>query len=75
MMRLPSIITDTDPTATYDIDESVMLTLTNTLRLTFELNAVSATYRCPNVAFQAAKIMTPVEYGFPPETTSDWEEL
>ena len=75
MMRLPSIIIDTDPTATYDIDESVTLTLTSTLRLTFELNAVSATYRCPNVAFQAAKTMTLVEYGFPSETRSDREEL
>jgi hypothetical protein len=74
-MRLPSIIAETDPTATYDIDESTTLTLTNTLRLTFESKAVNATYRCPNVAFQAAKTMTLVEYGFPPETISDWEEL
>jgi hypothetical protein len=75
MMRLPSIIIDTDPTETYDIDESTTLTLTNTLRLTFELKAVNATYRCPNVAFQAAKTMTLVEYGLLPGTMSDWDEL
>jgi hypothetical protein len=75
MMRLPSIIIETDPTATYDIDESMTLTLTKTLRLTFESKAVNATYRCSNVAFQAAKIIMLVEYGFSPGTTSDWEEL
>src|SRR5438093_10439982 len=61
MMRLPSIIIDTDPTARYEIDESTTVTVMNTLRLTLELKAVNATYRCPNVAFQAATIFMQVE--------------